>query len=214
MTSDNISPLSDYLLIIPFISTLLLFYSPSNVSIYNILLYIIPAYFLADLLSGIYHIASDNYFGKIEPMFTIAEGSREHHKNPGAMIHSPYKEHFKEAIFNNIPLYLLIFVISSYYSRLALFLLMIANFSNFGQLSHKFSHMRSHHVSLPYGVQTLQNWRILLHPSVHNLHHNGYNSNFAVLNGSSSFITNSLFIFLHKNYKWFIPFGFDFSESH
>ena len=175
--------LSDKLLIIPIAITVLYFYiNPELPSITNTSLSLLPAIFTADLISGIYHIASDNYFGNLEPIRTLADGSRHHHKEPGAMIHTPIKENFKEAIFNNIPLYTFSILLSPFYKELSLFIITSCHIANLSQLSHKYSHIRSHHLKLPFGVKLLQDWHILLNPNIHKKHHTSYDENFAVLN--------------------------------
>lgn len=208
---DNTSILSDYLLLLPLVSCLLIF---SNFNINIFLIYVLPTFLIADLLSGFYHILADNYFGKVEPFASLSIDSREHHKEPAMIIKSPIKEHFKEAIFYNIPLYITVFITYFTYPNISLFIWLICIFGTLPQLTHKLSHMRSHHIHLPTYITFLQDHNIILHPNIHNTHHSHYDRNFPVLNGISRVITNNFFHFLRKtNFVWKF-FNFDFSIGH
>lgn len=207
--------LHDSLLLLPFIFTGIHSYLLENtLTIKNILMLTIPSLYTADLFSGIYHILSDNYFGNIEPLKAISIDSRHHHKDPGAMIHAPVKGAFKEAIFNNIPLYLLSLTLSGPYPLISIFANMTANFGLFAQYSHRLSHMRSHNIYLSYPIKKMQDMHIILNPHIHHYHHKGYDENFAVLNGWSVPVSNLLFKFLQKTHYLYKPLGFDFSSAH
>merc|ERR1712032_252749 len=52
------------------------------------------------------------------------------------------------------------------------------------QRAHFWAHARRHTPEeLPQWVKTLQDWRVLLHPKEHAVHHETYNCNFCIING-------------------------------
>tara|TARA_R110001606_G_scaffold365056_1_gene519782 strand:- start:285 stop:941 length:657 start_codon:yes stop_codon:yes gene_type:complete len=56
-------------------------------------------------------------------------------------------------------------------------------------------------VPIPAPIRILQNCRIILNPSVHNLHHMSFESDFSSVNGWSDWITNPLFRHIARKYK-------------
>lgn len=137
----------------------------------SIVVQIVAAYFVADLLASLYHLATDNGWNSKR----VVANFMKHHGRPETMTFD------MEPMLGGVPLFALgLWLASPFVAALGLFI-------GFAQVPHYYAHHPA-----PTFVQTLQRWRVILPPEAHDLHHNSghYDRNFSVINGWSNPLVN------------------------
>ena len=161
-------------------------------------------YFLADFLTGLIHLLCDNIPLQLKTMKSgrsfmeyAAFGFHYHHIHPTDWnINNLYFGAILRAGFQfYVPITVLtLWTISAEKSPFLLIVLLTCSHTGlFVQLSHAASHGRFQGNRL---VAFLQNYRIILHPSIHKIHHQEFNQNYAILNGYSNGLLNSIYKYL------------------
>lgn len=150
---------------------------------------LVVAYFVADLIGALYHLATDYGYNTKR----IVANFRNHHAIPESMTFD------LEPMLGGIPL-----CIAGYYLS-SPFIIMVGVFLSFAQIPHYFVHHPS-----PNWVKWLQQPRkwlggrsIFLPPIEHQTHHESelFNRNFSVINGWANPVVNSLIIWLESRKK-------------
>lgn len=138
-------------------------------------LQILAAYFLVDLASGLYHLATDCGWNIRQQV----EDFQDHHvtnkmDTPG----------FYQTVIPAVP-----FLLAGIYFG-SVFLLAIAAFSLIVQVPHYFAHVPNP----PAVIRWLQESRIIIHPEHHAAHHNDgtFGKNFCVFTGWNDWWLNRL----------------------
>ena len=166
-------------------------------------------YFLADLITGFIHLVCDNVPLQLK---TMASGRsfleyaafglfHYHHIHPTDWNHNNlYFAAILRAGFQfYVPMTLLaLLAVSSDSNPFVQIVLLICSHTGlFVQLSHAASHGR---FQGNRWVAFLQNHSIILHPSIHKIHHQEFNQNYAILNGYSNGALNLIYRHLVQPY--------------
>ncbi|KAJ7515662.1 hypothetical protein O6H91_22G022200 [Diphasiastrum complanatum] len=162
---------------------------------------IVLAYWLADLGTGIYHWAMDNYGDASSVMFgSQIDAFQGHHKRPWTIT----KRQFANNLYSlarpvGFVLLPAIFVPGnvSFDAFAAVFMACIV----FSQQFHAWSHMKKS--QLPALVRLLQDHGLLISPKMHGQHHHHpYNCNYCIVSGFWNPVLDSSNFF--KNLEWMI----------
>lgn len=148
----------------------------------------------ADLISGLVHVYLDH--SKIRYDNTVTDfnrmGFQVHHMYPDFQwkMDKDYQPHYE---CNTV---LPICIVVSFFNVLTFdsyFVYLFCYFIVLFQTGHYWSHAHVHNKSVPKAVRWLQDHYLLLKPSIHQKHHQSYDSNYCILNGWCNPIVNLLF---------------------
>ena len=165
-------------------------------------------YFLADFLTGLIHLLCDNIPLQLKTMKSgrnfleyAAFGFHYHHIHPTDWnTNNLYFAAILRAGFQfYVPITTLaLWTVSAEQNPfLVIVLLTCSHTGLFVQFSHAASHGRFQGNRL---VVFLQNHRFILHPSIHKIHHQEFNQNYAILNGYSNGLLNLIYKYLVQPY--------------
>jgi hypothetical protein len=145
------------------------------------------SYLLADFISGFVHFIGDTFGTETTPIFgkSFIQPFREHHVDPKAMTKHDFVETNGNNCIVSLPAMLLVYLfVNPEIDSLEYFL-----FSSFSFLMgfifitnqiHKWAHLDS----LPNWIRFLQNYRLILSPSHHSIHHaSPYDKYFCITTG-------------------------------
>lgn len=135
----------------------------------------LPAYLAADLASGSVHWFCDTFFAEDSPVIgrTLIFGFREHHRDPEAMTRHGF---FEVNGSNSLALLPLLWFTWTQQAPIdgepdKLFApALVALFAGAVFATNQF-HKWAHARQVPTGVAWLQQWRLILSPAHHDLHH-------------------------------------------
>lgn len=138
-----------------------------------ILIQILLGWYLADLITGIYHYFVDNYGSAKTPIFgSQIEEFQIHHHNPKAFLSYSWWESLKLPLLGSTPLFLLAIFNPYFFLPLAIGIAIC-------QLTHKWSHESNP----PTIIKCLQKMKIILSPEDHDLHHTTFDSHYCIVSG-------------------------------
>jgi hypothetical protein len=137
---------------------------------FSILDQLVAAYFVADLVAAVYHLATDRGWNTRR----IVANFRNHHDRPETMTFD------LEPMLGGLPLVALGIYCGSF------FVVALGTFLSFAQVPHYFTHHPA-----PAWIRRLQSWGLILRPSSHHRHHGGqFDRDFCVINGWSNPLIN------------------------
>jgi len=135
------------------------------------ILSIIAAWFIADILTGIFHWFQDSYIetsSKYEYVVALAEDNEFHHNQPAAMTKLSEWENISNSIIIGFPVAALLFAVGS---PVVVWLPFI--FGSFGNLVHRYSHLSPNNI--PTVIKWMQWTGFFCSPKHHIGHHLGPN---------------------------------------
>lgn len=157
---------------------------------------LLAAYYTADLLSGIYHWAIDNYGSKETPVFgNQIDGFQRHHRYPWTITYRQFCNNIHPVCLPAIPfsLFLLTTQPSIYVQIWASVGCMLVTLS---QQTHAWAHTQRK--DLPRWVQFLQDRRILVSTLIHCRHHRSpFNINYCIFSGAWNPLLDRFRVFYH-----------------
>ena len=155
------------------------------------LLWIPPALFTADLMSGIFHKFLDSYASETNPVWgSPARAFRKHHEFAGNLNDISYWQNVSAFGRMMAPLYLGTLALAPHLNPEAMpaLLTMLLLFSNGTEI-----HRQAHLVRPNMAVEKLQAWRLMLSRPDHMLHHEApTDTDFGIINGWSNPVTRKL----------------------
>jgi plasmanylethanolamine desaturase len=145
-----------------------------------IALQIILGWYVADLITGIYHFFIDNFGSSDTPIFgnQIKDFQIHHHKPTEFLKHSNW-ESLKLPLLGSMPLFALAFFYPYFFIPLAIGIAM-------SQLLHKWAHMSK----VAWPIKVLQTLQLIISPEEHDKHHTTFNSHYGIVNGWSNDFLN------------------------
>jgi ubiquitin-conjugating enzyme E2 variant len=129
--------------------------------------WILCAWLIADLISGVVHWAEDRYFdgrSGIRFLDAIAEDNKIHHLDPQFMLNDTYFGNIKGSVWLAAPLAAGLYALAAPAT-----LVLAVVFAAFGNLVHRFTHERTKAVPAP--VRWLQAIGLFSQPKHHAEHH-------------------------------------------
>ena len=163
-----------------------------NYLLYNIF-YVLTSMFIADFISGIIHIYLDHskirFDGSLIDFYRL--GFQVHHLYPDFQwIMDPlYQPHYEAVTL--FPIVCFCSTINNLVFQ-SLLLYLILYFCLLFQVGHYWAHSIIHRKNVPWFVRKLQYLGIVIHPSIHQKHHQTFDTNYCILNGWANFIFNYL----------------------
>lgn len=164
----------------------------------QLLLAFLVGYFLADFLTGLVHLLCDNIPLSLQtiqsgrtPWEWAAYGFHHHHIHPTDWNHNNiyFGAIVRAGFLFYVPFSLItLLVIKNPF--LQMILLVCSHSGILSQFCHAASHGRYKGNKL---VAFLQDHHIILNPSVHKIHHQQFNQNYAILNGWSNGVLNWIY---------------------
>jgi len=179
----------------------------------------ITAYFLIDVFSGLLHMVLDNpWFAEHpNPLQAPAIGFQEHHLNVNLIGKLSLQQHLSPMA---IPV-VVVTLLGQWFANnvrsdqdvgclYSVCSLSVAFFLVLMQMAHRWSHIAKD--KRPYGVNTLQDWGILVSAAEHSKHHRPpYESHFCIMSGKMNVLLNPFVRYvLHQNSKLWLPIFFGF----
>jgi hypothetical protein len=155
-----------------------------------LLAWALPAWLLADLVSGVVHCFGD----------TVGMPSfREHHGDPIIMTHHSFLFRNTEILALGAALHPVLVALAPAAKPLFDVTVMLAMFSN---ETHRWAHLRRVGKPVPAAVRRLQDWGLILTPARHARHHNGtFNTHFCIFAGVLDPILGPAFTAIHDHYN-------------
>ncbi|KAL3639953.1 hypothetical protein CASFOL_014921 [Castilleja foliolosa] len=165
------------------------------------------AYILADLGSGIYHWAIDNYGGPNTPIFgSQIVGFQGHHQQPWVITRKQLANNLYLTAASVAAFVIPINMLSSYPPLLA-FVGVFGASEIFSQQFHAWAHTPRR--TLPPAVAALQDAGILLAPSQHAAHHRPpYDNNYCIVSGVWNGVLDRSRFFLGLEMVFYRVFGY------
>jgi len=143
----------------------------------------------ADLLSGVVHIYLDHsqvvYDGTLWDMCRM--GFQVHHLYPNFpwLMHPNYQPYLEcNTVFPYVTGVTLFNALTFDISMVYYTCFCVLSF----QATHYYAHARTHNKPIPGWIRRLQNTGIILHPDIHQKHHQTYDNNYCILNGSMNWL--------------------------
>lgn len=166
------------------------------------------AYMITDYISAFYHCYYvDKSFASMD--YPVEDGhiivdtttgyASSHHIFPSGWKDIPDKTLLTTALSIMFPVILFVYFIPSPTIKLTIYLILF-----FGVLvlfAHKYAHEKLHGRYVPWMLDPLLEWGILLNPKVHQKHHTENNYNWALLHGNTDVFFNHAIQLLCKYYN-------------
>ena len=149
--------------------------------------------FAADFTSGLVHIYLDHSKIRFDETTTDFHrlGFQVHHLYPNFqwIMDPSYQAHYETITL--FPMAIIGCLINSVTIQ-SLSIYLFAYFCLLFQAGHYWAHATTHHKYVPWFAKILQKTGIIIHPLVHQKHHQTFDNNYCILNGWSNFIFNYL----------------------
>lgn len=173
-------------------------HSVAQLTLLPTVLAILSGYYWADFVTGFIHMACDNIPLSLEtiksgrtPWEWAAYGFHYHHIHPTDWNHNNI--YFGAIVRAGFIIYVPLSLLTLSLDRHPFWQVLLYVCTHTGvlaQYTHAASHGRFHDNRL---VKWLQHYRIILPPSVHKIHHQQFDQNYAILNGWSNPILNFIY---------------------
>ena len=142
-------------------------------------LQILLGWYVADLITGIYHYFIDNYGSPKTPFFgKQIEEFQIHHQRPRDFLKHNAWHSLKLPLLGSIPFFILSFINPYFFLPLAIGLAC-------SQLFHKWAHQE-----VPWYIWIFQVTGIILSPDEHQKHHTTFDHSYCIVNGWSNGLLN------------------------
>jgi len=166
------------------------------------------AYMIADYISAFYHcyyvdksFSSKNF--PVEDGYIIVDTTSGyascHHIFPSGWKDIPDETLLITALSVTFPVFLFVYFLPSPTIQLTIYLILF--FLNLILFAHKYAHEKLHGRYVPWILDPLLEWGILLNPKVHQKHHTENNYNWALLHGHTDVFFNQAIRWLCKHHN-------------
>lgn len=169
-----------------------------SISIVACFLAILPAYFLADLFSGLVHWVCDSFGSSTTPLWgpMLIKPFRDHHNDPGKITRISLIENLGASAIAGVVVF---WIANRYFLKLnendflhvfnAWLLSWFLVFSILSNLFHRWAHIPK--AKKPAWMRYMQNQNLILNSDVHLNHHKKpYRINYCILCGWANAVTN------------------------
>ena len=178
-----------------------------DISFFTMFLTCMVGLYVTDFVGAIIHYYLDNYTGNIKIIKNIADNFQIHHENPIKMTKSSMVE-----LLNQIStawfLPFLCFLVNTglKYNNITHYTIQISiiiqiilfGIGSFSQTTHRVAHKmniiskKERNTFTFRFIHMLQEYYIILNPTNHKTHHNGFDKNYSVFNGWSTSLVNKI----------------------